>query len=196
MKSLSVTFLFMIFLSTSCASFSDKMIKNDKTVLTKNDLSRLEGTYELFADVKYYEKGNVAKVDSDDVKQYSNLNRFLKDSKTEYNLKEKYSVEIKLVNLNKIKFITLKDHVKTDSIELGGKLKKGLFYLDNKYLKRNGVPYLAGGYTNYKTRIGLSKNNNLILQYAYDNSGALLFFMWAGSTYNYAYKYQRIEGHE
>ncbi|WP_347050078.1 hypothetical protein [Flavobacterium olei] len=196
MKSLSVTFLFMIFLFTSCASFSDKMIKNDKTALTKNDLSRLEGTYELFADVKYYEKGNVAKVDSDDVKQYSNLNRFLKDSKTEYNLKEKYSVEIKLVNLNKIKFITLKDNVKTDSIELGGKLKKGLFYLDNKYLKRNGVPYLAGGYTNYKTRIGLSKDNNLIVNYAYDNSGALLFFIWAGSSYNSAYQYKRVERNE
>lgn len=196
MKSLSVTFLFMIFLFTSCASFSDKMIKNDKTVLTENDLSRLEGRYELFAHVKYYEKGNVGKVDSDDVKQYSNLNRFLKDSKTEYNLKEKYSVEIKLFNPNKIKFITLKDHVKTDSIELGGKLKKGLFYLDNKCLKRNGVPYIFGGYTNYKTRIGLSKDHNLIVNYAYDNSGALLFFIWAGSSYNSAYQYKRVESNE
>jgi hypothetical protein len=75
---------------------------------------------------------------------------------------------------------------------LGGKLRSGLFYLDNKFLKRNGIPYLAGGYTHHKTRIGLSKNNGLMVNYAYDNSGALLLIIGAGSSYNLGYHYKRI----
>lgn len=195
MKSVLYTFSFL-FLLTSCASFSDKMIKKDKAELSENDLSRLEGTYNMFADFKYYEKGNIEEVDSEDIKKYSDLSSFIKDSETKSQRKEdvseNYSMEIKLINPNKLKFITRKNNVKIDSVELGGTLKKGLFYLDNKYVKRNGVPYVAGGYTNHKTRIGLSQNNNLILNYAYDNTGSFLFFMWAGNTYNYAYQYKRI----
>jgi len=192
MKPASITFLIVLLLS-SCASFSDKMIKDAKATLVENDLSKLEGTYELFPDLKYDEKRKAEPIDSEDSKANHSLNYFVSSKQVKYDSKSKYSVEVKIINKNTIKFITKNETAKIDSIELGGKLKNGLFYLDNKFLKRNGVPYLAGGYTNYKTRIGLAKDNGLLVNYAYDNSGAILFLFWAGSAYNLGYHYNRIK---
>ncbi|BDU24384.1 hypothetical protein FLGSB24_11280 [Flavobacterium sp. GSB-24] len=169
------------------------MIKDAKVALSENNLSKLEGTYELFPDLKYDEKSKVKPIASEDSKINHSLNYFVSSKQVKYDSKSKYSVEVKLINKNTIKFITKKETAKIDSIELSGKLKNGLFYLDNKFLKRNGVPYLAGGFTNYKTRIGLAKDNGLLVNYAYDNSGAILFLFWAGSAYNLGYHYNRIK---
>jgi hypothetical protein len=192
MKSISIAFLIILLLS-SCASFSDKMIKDAKVTLSENNLSKLEGTYELFPDLKYDEKSKAEPIDSEDSKANHSLNYFVSSKQVKYDSKSKYSVEVKLINKNTIKFITKNETAKIDSIELSGKLKNGLFYLDNKFLKRNGVPYLAGGYTNYKTRIGLARDNGFLVNYAYDNSGAILFLFWAGSAYNLGYHYNRIK---
>ena len=57
MKLTTLTFLIVLFLS-SCASFSDRMIRQDKVSLKENDLKGLEGTYELFPDFEYTKKGS------------------------------------------------------------------------------------------------------------------------------------------
>lgn len=181
------------FLFSSCASFSDKMVKNNKENLSENDLSKLEGTYELFPDLQYNEKGSAELINSQDSRPRHNLNYFVSFKETKQDGFGVYLVDIKLISGNKLKFTTKKDNIEIESFEVGGKLKNGLFYLDNRYLKRNGIPYLAGGYTNYKTRIGLAKDNGLLVNYAYDNSGAILFLFWAGSDYNLGYHYKRIE---
>jgi hypothetical protein len=67
-----------------------------------------------------------------------------------------------------------------------GKLKNGFFYLNNKKVKFNGIPYLFGGSRSEKTRIGLSKNNDLIVQTAIDNTGAFLLIVGSGYSYNIA----------
>lgn len=192
MKTILSTLFLILFLS-SCASFSDKMIKENKAALSENDLSKLEGKYELFPDLKYDEKGNVQNIDSQDSKTRYNLNYFVKSEDSKYDYDDFYVVEVKVLSENKIRFVTKKNDAVTDSVELTGKLKNGFFYPDNKYLKRNGIPYLAGGYNNHKTRIGLAKDNGLLVNYAYDNSGAILFLFWAGSSYNLGFHYKRIE---
>ncbi|MBW1657377.1 hypothetical protein [Flavobacterium quisquiliarum] len=192
MKSILYAFLsFLLF--SSCASFSDKMVKDNKENLSENDLSKLEGTYELFPDLRYNKKGSAELINSQDSKVRRDLNYFVSFKETKQSDFGVYLVDIKFISGNKLKFTTKKDNVEIESFEVGGKLKKGLFYLDNRYLKRNGIPYLAGGYTNYKTRIGLAKDNGLLVNYAYDNSGAILFLFWAGSDYNLGYHYKRIE---
>jgi len=191
MKLTTFTFLIVLFLS-SCASFSDRMIRQDKVSLKENDLKELEGTYDLFPDLKYDKKGQLQPIDSEDSKKIFNLNYFVSSKDIKYDYSDKYSVTVKIIDLNRIRFITQKNNVKIDSVDLGGKLRSGLFYLDNKFLKRNGIPYLAGGYTHHKTRIGLSKTNGLMVNYAYDNSGALLLIIGAGSSYNLGYHYKRI----
>lgn len=192
MKSIPCVFLLILLLS-SCASFSDKMIKENKITLSENDLSKLEGTYQLFPDFKYDEKGNIQELDSEVSKLTYNLNYFLQSKESKYEYSDSYLVEVKRIDKNTLKLITKKGNIVIDNVEAVGKLKKGLFYLNNKYLKRNGVPYLAGGYTNYKTRIGLAKDNGLLVNYAYDNSGAILFMFWAGSSYNLGYHFKRID---
>lgn len=177
----------------SCASFSDKMIKENKLALSENELSKLEGKYELFPDLKYDEKGNVKTIDSKDSKARYNLNYFVKSQDSKYDYSDASLVEVKLLNKNRLQFITKKGNEIIENIEVGGELKNGLFYLHNKYLKRNGIPYLAGGYEHHKVRIGISKDNGLLVNYAYDNSGSVLFMFWAGSTYNLGYHYKRMQ---
>lgn len=186
--------LFPILLLSGCAGFSNKMITANKQVFTENDLKKFEGHYTLFPDSSYDKNGKPQLIETLESKSMHNLNYFVKSQKAKYDYSENYAVEIKIAGQNRIKFITQKNNIKIDSVELGGELKKdGLFYLDNTYLKSNGIPYLAGGYTNYKTRIGLTKDNGLLVNYAYDNSGALLFMFWAGSAYNLGYHYKKIE---
>lgn len=192
MKSISLTVLIILLLS-SCASFSDKMVKDNKSPLPQNDLSKLEGKYALFPDLKYDEKGNVQTIDSQESQTRYNLNYFVKSEKSKFDYADGFVVEVKLLDKNRLQFITKKDNQIIENAEVGGELKNGFFYLDNTYLKRNGVPYLAGGYDNHKTRIGLSKDKGLLVNYAYDNSGAVLFMFWAGSSYNLGYHYNRIE---
>lgn len=183
----------MVFLFCSCASFSDKMVKDNKSPLLENDLAKLEGKYELFPDLKYDEKGNAQTIDSQESRSRYNLNYFVKSEKSKVDYSDNYFVEVKLLDKNRLQFTTKKGNEIMENAEVGGELKNGFFYLDNKYLKRNGVPYLAGGYDNRKTRIGLSKDNGLLVNYAYDNSGAVLFMFWAGSAYNLVFHYKKIE---
>jgi len=183
----------IVLLFSSCASFSDKMIKENKFALSENELSRLEGKYELFPDLEYDEKGNVQTMDSQKSKARYNLNYFVKSQDAKYEYSDAYFVEVKLLNKNRLQFITKKENETIENVEVEGELKNGLFYLDKKYLKRNGVPYLAGGYEHHKTRIGISKDNGLLVNYAYDNSGALVFMFWAGSAYNLGYHYKLIQ---
>lgn len=191
MKSSVYAFILLLLLS-SCAEYSNRMITKNKTYLTDNDFLKLEGTYDLFPEFKYAYSGKREAIDTLRIEAY-NLNFFISSNEMKYNISEKYNVDVKFINKNRIRFITQKDNIKIDTIELGGKLRNGLFYLDNKYLKRNGIPYIFGGYTHHKTRIGLSKNNGLLLNYAYDNSGALLLIIGAGSSYNVGLHYKRIE---
>ncbi|KFF07192.1 hypothetical protein [Flavobacterium reichenbachii] len=192
MKSILYSFIILILLS-GCASFSDRIVKDHKQELIQNDLKKLEGHYDLFPDSSYDRKGKLQTIEPEDSKSGHNLNYFVKSPEAKYSYDKGYTIEIKVVGPDRLKFITKKENVAIDSVELSGKLKNGLFYLDNTYLKRNGIPYIAGGYTNYKTRIGLTKDNGLLVNYAYDNSGALLFLFWAGSDYNLAYHYRRFE---
>ncbi|WP_134148198.1 hypothetical protein [Flavobacterium sp. 270] len=193
MKSILYALFIILFLS-GCAGFSNKMVMGNKKTVSDFNLKTFEGLYALFPDSSYDKKGKPQLIETLESKSMYNLNYFVKSHKAKYDYSESYTVELKAAGQNRMKFITQKDNVKIDSIELGGELKKdGFFYLDNTYLKSNGVPYLAGGYTNYKTRIGLTKDNGLLVHYAYDNSGALLFMFWAGSTYNLGYHYKKIE---
>jgi len=177
---------------SSCASFSDRVIRKNKVSLKENELKKIEGRYELFPDIRYNDKGKSAILTSDEAAR-NNLNVFVKSKECKYEYSEGYYVDVKIVKNNQIQFIAKKDSTNIDGVVVGFKLKKGLFYLDNKYLKRNGIPYIAGGYTHHKTRIGLSKDNGLLVNFAYDNSGAILFLLAAGSSYNIGYHYKRIE---
>ena len=74
-----------------------------------------------------------------------------------------------------------------------GKLKNGYFYLNNKQVEFNGIPYLLGGSSSEKRRIGISKDNDLIVQTAIDHTGAFLLIIGTGYSYNVATFFKEIK---
>ncbi len=101
-----------------------------------------------------------------------------------------------LLNLKKKSLLEITVFQGTEQIVdtvIGGKLKEGMFYLNNKDLTINGIPFLIGGYESDKRRIGITKDNNLIVNTAIGNEGGVLFIIGAGYQYNKTFEYQRIK---
>ncbi|WP_353779867.1 hypothetical protein [Winogradskyella sp. 3972H.M.0a.05] len=191
------TLLLLAFVCTSCGvSFSKKEFRKDYVKLTESNINQLNGEY-LFYPSKRYGKPSKNKRASDI--RYANLYQEIVNES--YNNKKQfdsarsdrnvYKVKLDLINKQLIKLqVYENDSIIRDTM-LVGKLKKGMFYLDNKYFKCHGVPYIFGGCQSSKRRIGLSKNKTLIVNEAASNEGALLIVLAAGYSYNASYEYSR-----
>jgi hypothetical protein len=81
--------------------------------------------------------------------------------------------------------------IKKDSVSY--KLTNGMFKLKNSFYKCEGVPFLLGGCRNGRIRLGISNNDNLILNKSYDQYGALLIVIGAGLNRNSTYEYKKVE---
>lgn len=174
----------------SCVSFNKRMIKDDLTVIKKNNVNLIEGKYYSAG----YEHIDSNRNKSEKVEGFSKM----LSQKSKVRSEENDKVDIKLKPLAKNKSYQLEFRMtKNDSVKYvfrhNAKLKKGLFLLDNYTSECHGIPYLFGGCQNFQSRIGLTKDNHLLIQDYYENSGAALLIMWAGFSINYAEKYKRIQ---
>jgi hypothetical protein len=201
MKNIIQIFL-LILISVSllnCASFSTKDFKNDYTKINSTNLDSFEGKYS-FSPIKKFDK-KTEHSNLETLKEYINSYNFITNENLKFNDIDsilngdvKYHIELKISNNNELNVELFKNNYSLKKQQIKGELKKdGMFYLDNKYLKCNGIPYLFGGCQNDKRRIGISNNKNLIVNEASDNTGALLFLFWAGQSYNSTYEFQRLE---
>ncbi|WP_236900635.1 hypothetical protein [Elizabethkingia ursingii] len=190
MKNSVILLLVLCLILGSCVSFSNRMIKDDLTVIKKNNVNLIEG--------KYYSEGyehiNSSLNKSEKVEGFSKM----LSQKSKVKSEEINEVEIILKPLAKNKAYQLEFRlVKNDSVRYvfkhNAKLKNGLLLLENYTSECHGIPYLLGGCENFQSRIGLTKDNHLLIQDYYENSGAALFIMWAGYSINYAEKYKRIQ---
>jgi hypothetical protein len=183
----------------NCASFSNKDFKNDYTKINESELNSFNGKYSFFP-IKKFNKKN-ANSDFDLSKNVINsynysTNEILKfdDRDSILNGQTTYHIQLNILDDKELSVELFKNNNSIKKQQIKGELKKdGMFYLDNKYLKCNGIPYLFGGCNNNKRRITLSKNHNLIINEALDNTGALLFLFWAGQSYNGVYEFKRLE---
>ncbi len=188
MKKYVVTSILSLILN-SCATFSRKMIKDDLSVITKENVSVIDGEYEF----KGYEHINSGSQKSDKTTNFAgmmglNNNKIADCDKVVIKSKaldkrKKYALEFKLLKNDSIKY----------SFTYNGTLKNGLLTLGNYTSKCHGIPYLFGGCQSFQSRMGLTDQNNLLIQDYHDNSGAALFIMWAGYTINNAEKFKRIQ---
>ncbi len=190
MKNFMLVSLILCMICYSCASFDRKMIKDDLNVVTKNDAQLIEGKYEFNG----YEHVGSDRKKTEKIKGFARM----LDLNNKAKLNECDKVEISLKPLNKNKHYELQFTLsEKDSaryvFKYNAKLKNGLFLLKNYTSKCHGIPYLFGGCLSFQSRIGLTKDKNLLVQDYYDNSGAALFIMWAGYSINYAEKYKRIQ---
>jgi hypothetical protein len=104
------------------------------------------------------------------------------------------SYKIKFISADTllVQGIDFNDSIVTNT-KFDGKFEDGFFYLNNKMIEFNGIPYILGGSGSEMTRIGLSKNNDLIVQTAIDHTGAFLFVFGAGYSYNIATFFKQIK---
>jgi len=187
MKNLIFTLTAILFTLNSCVSFDRKMIKNDLSIISENNISSIDGKYR----VKGYEHINPARIKSEEIVGFPEMFRL-----QNLEIDDCDVLEIRSQQLNKeqneLQFTLLKnDSIKyTFKYKVG--IKDGLLVVDNFNSKCHGIPYLLGGCQTFQSRIGLTADNNLLVQNYFDNSGAFLFFMWAGCTINYAEKFERI----
>lgn len=198
--------LFRIFLALlvsallfNCASFSKKDFKNDYTKINQSEIKSFNGKY-TFEPIKKYDKKN-GNSDYDISKNIINSYNYITNDILKFenidstvNNVPQYYIELKILNTTELSVELFKNNNSLKKQQIKGILKKnGMFYLDNNYLKCTGIPYLFGGCNNNKRRIAISKNNNLIVNEAVDNSGALLFLFWAGQSYNSTYEFKRLK---
>lgn len=184
-----VIFSVLVLILNSCVTFSRKMIKDDLSIITKENVSVIDGEYEF----KGYEHINSGSQKSEKARSFAGMmdlnnnnitycDKVVIKSKAS-DKRKKYKLEFKLLKNDSIKY----------SFTYNGTLKNGLLTLSNYTSKCHGIPFLFGGCRSFQSRIGLTDQKNLLIQDYYDNSGAALFIMWAGYTINNAEKFKRIQ---
>lgn len=183
----------------NCASFSAKDFKKNYTSINPDNLHLFDGKFSFFPIKKFDKKTEHSNIET--LKKYINLYNFITNESVKFNDidsilngKVNYQIELKIISDKELSVELFKNNQRIKKQQIKGELKKdGMFYLDNKFLKCTGIPYLFGGCQNNKRRIAISNTNNLIVNEALDNTGALLFLFWAGQSYNSAYEFQRLE---
>lgn len=182
----------------SCATFSKNGFRKKVDKLEETDITKINGDYSFYP-LKKYIRDKSPNNDIPDSLRSNNAYDFLMNEnyqkRKEFDSlrkpENKYQVRLNLIDKKNLKIEVLENLVKIKDTLLTGKYKKGMFYLDNKFLECHGVPYILGGCNNNKRRIGLTKNGNLLVNEAIDNSGALLLIIGAGYSYNITYEYER-----
>ena len=103
------------------------------------------------------------------------------------------SVEISIVSASTIQFIFRTENGKENKYSADYKLNKnGLISLKNKNFRLTGLPYIFGGYQINKTEVGLTQNNQLILNGVTVDEGAILIILPASfGKSHFTYKYDR-----
>ncbi len=191
--------LALLIITSSCAPFSKKEFSREYVHLEKNSISKLNGEYRFYPKKRF---GDYYKDVPSDSLKYENLfqnivyegreERERWDSLTTH--KENLSVVLKLNGSTELGITVFENKKVIRDTVLMGRLRGGMFYLDDKYLKIRGIPFLFGGYNSNKRRIGVSKNDGLIINEAYGNEGGILIILSSGYTSNTSFEYERIGG--
>ena len=189
MKKLHKIILALLVISfTSCASYSNKISKDQQSELTKSNIHSIEGVYEFEAFESFVSKGgDVYEIDNDiEYPDYYILGTRLKLNPADV------TMVVKIVSKNKISFTLKRKNTFLFEKTIKMKLRpNGFIHLKNKHVEIIGVPLLIGGIESEKMRIGISENGDLLLHYAYDIFGSLIFFS-SGTRYNRTHYYKKI----
>ena len=181
-----------------CATFSKKEFKKELIKLDKNEALKISGKYKLYPHKEFGRQSSYSNFDS--LKKHGNLYQSIVNETWEKRkgldslIKEKddYYIDLQIANGNVLKISLFEKNILIKDTLFNGKIKNGMFYIDNHYYKMTGIPYLAGGYESNKRRIGLSKSGNLIVNKAVSNEGAVLLIIGTGHAYNDSKVFERV----
>ncbi|MFC5045088.1 hypothetical protein ACFSTE_16265 [Aquimarina hainanensis] len=179
-----------------CVSYSKKEFRKEYIKLNEHTLHMLNGKFKLYP-IKRFQK----ETSTDNCIRYTNLYQNIVDEN--WNSERKadslcthnntYSVALTFKDNKNLRIKLIENTTIIRDTTLSGKYKNGMFYLDNKDISIHGIPFLFGGYRSDKRRIGMTKDNNLIVNEAIGNEGAILLILAAGYQYNASYEYERIQ---
>ena len=171
-------FLFVIIgLLQSCAS-----IKNYE----ENDLKKIAYAKEIEGEYENISSEN-KNLKHRSIKSYIDFRNKIKD-KTEIR-----SVKISVLNDKKIQFsFKTMNGTKNNYVSSYKLNKNGFILLKNKNFRLTGLPYIFGGYQINKTELGLTKQNQLILNGVKVDEGAILIILPASfPKTNFREKYNK-----
>ena len=197
-----IIIIFFVFAFSNCATFSKKGFRKEIAKLKTENILELNGNYSFNPIKRFYNLGKPETTDNiPDSLRHNNgyaflLNRTInKNDKFDSISKTKndFYLNLSIENNNMLKVKVLKNSKIIKDTTLTGKYRNRMFYLDNKFLDCNGIPYLFGGCRNNKRRIGLTKNGNLLINEAVSNEGAFLLIIGAGYSFNLTDEYKRAE---
>ncbi len=196
-ESIPLTFFALSLMLFSCATFSKKDFRKELIPLEETELSELSGRFSVQPVKKHW---HFRKEDPDGKDtaafQLYNAYYFLTNTKENtFNLSKRrnadYFLQLMVRNTDSLQVQLVESSRVISETVLAGKLKNGMFNIDNAYLSCNGIPYLFGGCRNNKRRIGVTKSGNLLINEAVSNEGALLLIIGSGYNYNVTYEYER-----
>jgi len=188
MKKIILSSAVIMVLLSSCTTFNRKMIKNDPSVIKKENAFNIDGRYE-FKGYEHIDAANKKSEEAGDVARMFDIKNINVENCDQLVIK---SVPMEKKNTYELQFTFLKEDKTKYSFKYSAVLKNDFFILDNYTSFCHGIPYLFGGCRSFQSRVGLTRDHHLVIQDYYDNSGAALFVMGAGYTINYAEKYKRI----
>lgn len=193
-KFLSILILSSLF---GCATFSKKISFKNQIILNKETITNINGSYAIKSNKTIWRYENI----EPEFTENDTTNRFplyttLKANNQYGNAAniENYSAKIEIRTKKIISISLLNKEKIIDSINLNYKIKKnGYIYLKNKNFKTKWIPGLCGNFELDRTRIGLTKENNLILNHSYFIYGAALFIIGDTKKTSFGTEYKRIK---
>lgn len=174
-----LTLMTFVVFANSCASFKTKYQVDHNVILTKQNITKINKTFNsipILSTIKFqYNPKTIIKSDS---LNHNNLSKYIEKNDEENIAKtidNEVEIKIRTGNNNEISFYTLKNKEIIDSITFKYKIKNdGFLYLKDSNFKINNVPFLFGGFEINRRRLGLNEKGNLIFESSYYIYGAIL----------------------
>lgn len=176
------SFLILVMLTfSSCASFEKGL--GNSTPLTKNNITSLNGKYEINA-----------LNEAEGTKKYWMYNNFLQEldrklltDTFKIDSNKTYTVELEVLGNKALKLNYLENGKSIRERVLKTRLKKdGYLYLKNKNIGFLLLPYIAGGIDVKKTRLSKTADGELIFDVVNHRSGAFMVIAFLdGRTWKY-----------
>lgn len=182
-----------------CATFSKRVTFDNQVILKKENISKINGVYEIksLKSIWRFEnlKPDIFEAEKDSINRFplyitlkinkefrNGSNQNLENYKVKIEVHDKKTVSISLLDKEKI----------IDNIKMDYKIRKdGYLYLKNNNFKTKWVPGLCGNFELDRTRIGINKENNLILNHSHYIYGAVLFIIGDSRKTSFGSEYKR-----
>ena len=199
MKTIQVTLIVLILTITSCSTYNGQIKKEISPISSKN-ITAIEGTY-LCNPLKQFYSHYSKLYNAPSNSQQHILDKMLMNQPFTFkplnaldSLEIQRNITVKIVLNLEDKTLIISDYhnyKEQYSASIPFTIKKGFIHLDNKNIKKKGVPFIYHTVEKSKVRIALSPSGNLIAQ-KYSESTGNIFIFAAGSSSSMSFEFKRI----